>query len=136
MSATTTETTMNAAADTTEAEARVAPSPNPLVGTWVAPGNGIIKLVLEDSGGTLLVRAFGACVPTPCDWGQVKGHTYSDSVSSKVATAFTAQYDHGFKTAIVAGYLRRGALVVDSYNAFAPGDTRFDYHSKAIFHRV
>ena len=136
MSATTTEPTINVAADSSEAEARIAPSPNPLVGTWVAPGNGIIKLVLDDSGGTLVVHAFGSCSPTPCDWGKVRGRTYSDNVSSKIATAFTANYDFGFKTTILTGYMRRGALVVDSYNTFAPGDTRFDYRNQAIFHRV
>jgi hypothetical protein len=45
-----------------------------LVGTWVnvnAATRDIVKIVLTNSGGSLGVHAFGACSPTPCDWGQV-----------------------------------------------------------------
>lgn len=47
-----------------------------LVGTWVnvnAATQDIVKIVLTNNGGSLGVHAFGACSPTPCDWGQVPG---------------------------------------------------------------
>lgn len=47
--------------------------PSPLTGIWLNTDKrtgGITKLVLTQNDGGLMVRAFGACDPAPCDWGK------------------------------------------------------------------
>src|SRR5689334_21539923 len=73
--------------------------PSPLVGTWFNTDKrtrGIAKLVLTQDDGVLKVQAFGACEPTLCDWGEVRGVAFSDGVGSPEGMAFTALYDFGF----------------------------------------
>ena len=41
----------------------------------------IVKVVLTESNGKLGVHGFGACEPTPCDWGEVTGQAYAATVS-------------------------------------------------------
>ncbi|MGH9222969.1 MAG: hypothetical protein ACRD2W_04125 [Acidimicrobiales bacterium] len=137
MSTTDIESKFNAADD--EVQVEVAPPPANLMGTWVADDpatRGIVKVVLANAGGTLTVHAFGACTPSPCDWGKVKGRTYGPDVSTPRAVAFTSNYSFGFKTTILAGHLSKGRLIVDSFNTFAAGDSRSDYYSSGSFHRV
>jgi len=107
-------------------------SVKPLLGTWEncdKRTRGIVKVILTDEGG-LTVQAFGACSPTPCDWGKVKGLAYAASVSSTEAVAFSAQYKFGFKETILVGALERGSLVVESFDHFTDGSGRADYYSK------
>lgn len=125
----------NAALDQLEG---VAPPPATLVGAWttVDPATrGIVKIVITAAGDALMVHAYGACSPTPCDWGQVRGHTYGPNVSTARSVAFTANYSFGFKSTLLAGHLQDGMLVVESFDAFAAGDTRSDYYSVGQFHR-
>ena len=137
MSTTEVKTSFNAADD--EITPQVAPPPANLMGTWVSDDpatRGIVKIVLSSAGGVLTVHAFGSCSPTPCDWGTVRGQTYGPDVSTARAVAFTATYKPGFKVTILAGHLRSGRLVVDSFSAFAAGDSRSDYYASGSFHRV
>lgn len=112
--------------------------PPPLTGTWVSvePGTrGIERLVLTDAGGMLTVQAYGACQPSPCDWGVVRGHTYAADVESTRAVAFSAAYAFDFKTALLTGRLEGSLLVVECYNAFQAGDARSDYRWSGVFTR-
>ena len=46
--------------------------PNQIIGTWINqdPATmGITHILIEDRGGSVLARVWGACVPTDCDWG-------------------------------------------------------------------
>ena len=137
MSTTGIESKTNAAEDDVHVE--VAPSPANLLSTWVADDpatRGIVKVVLALSGGALSFHAFGACSPSPCDWGTVKGRTYGPDVSTARSVAFTATYAFGFKSTILAGHLSNGRLIVESFNTFASGDSRSDYYSSGSFHRA
>ena len=107
-----------------------------LVGTWVNVNSAtrdIVKVVLTNANGTLNVHAYGACSPTPCDWGQVKGMAYAASVSGGNAVAFTANYAFGFKNTILHGFgtLARAieglirAKFAGDVNALAEIDVRF-----------
>src|SRR5215471_1542404 len=95
--------------------------PTPLVGTWLNTDKatpGIVKLILSARDGALVVRAFGACDPSPCDWGEVDAVVYSGGVDSNEGMAFTAHYRFDFLETIIAVYLKSGILVLDSFNAF------------------
>jgi hypothetical protein len=96
---------------------------------------GLVRVVLGTKGSTLTVQAFGACTPTPCDWGVVEGIAYGDSVSATEAMAFSARYDFSFKEAIVTGYLDNGTLIVETYNKFTDGSGRSNYYSRSYLCR-
>jgi hypothetical protein len=110
-----------------------APNFTALLGTWtnVNPATrDLVKIVLTESHGTLLVHAFGACSPTPCDWGVVTAQAYSASVSGGPTVAFTANYAFGFKSTILTGHLDGGHLIVDDFNVFHDGSGRSAYFSQ------
>ena len=113
--------------------------PGALIGTWVNvnPGTrGIVKVVLGWTGGHLAVHVFGACTPTPCDWGNVNGLAYGDTVSSTLGDAFSAVYTTGFKSTLVTGEVKRTFLQVDTFNHFTDGSGRSDYHFSELFRRA
>lgn len=91
---------------------------------------GIVRVVLGTKGTSLTVQVFGACTPSPCDWGIVEGTAYGESVVATEAIAFSARYDAGFKETIVTGLLDNGTLIVQSYNKFKDGSGRSNYYSR------
>jgi len=109
-----------------------------LVGTWQAcdqKTRSLVRVDLAKSGADLKVRVFGACHPTPCDWGTVEGIAYAENVSATVAIAFTAVYRFAFKDAIVTGLLDQGSLIVETYNRFKDGSGRSNYYTRGYFCR-
>jgi hypothetical protein len=70
-----------------------------LSGAWVntnPAARDITEVLVGPAGGTKVnVRVFGACEPTACDWGSVRGSTFSPSVAGNPladAVAATAHY--------------------------------------------
>jgi len=102
-------------------------SPAPLTGTWTNTNKAtrdIVKIVIAASGGGISVEAFGACSPTPCDWGSVPGIVYAATVSASKATAFSAQYKFSFGQATIAGHLHEGHLLIQTFTQFTDGSGR------------
>jgi len=119
-----------------EKAAKAVISTSALVGSWNACNRqtrGLIRVVIGAAGSGITVHAFGACTPTPCDWGQVPGTAYAENVSSADAIAFTAQYKFDFKTTIVTGLLDQGSLIVETYNTFTDNSGRSNYYSRGYF---
>ena len=109
-----------------------------LVGHWVNTNKatrGIVRLFLSYGDGKFMAQAFGACLPTSCDWGVVPGELYSDGVESDSAVGFRAFYDFEFMETMLAAYLNKRILVVDSYNTFKDGSGRPRYFSRDHFHQ-
>ena len=112
--------------------------PSDLVGTWVNTDKetrGISRLVLSNIDGTLTVQVFGACCPEPCYWGEVKTSIYSIGVDSQRAVGFKAYYDFQFMETVLAAYLNKRILVVDSYNVFKDESGRARYFWRDHFHQ-
>ncbi|MEW6209839.1 MAG: hypothetical protein AB1631_15855 [Acidobacteriota bacterium] len=111
---------------------------SPLVGAWIntdkATG-GIAKLILSKKGDSFFVQAFGACAPSPRDWGKVEGEVYSLGAGLREGAAFKARYDFGFMETFLAAYLNKRILVVDSYNTFKDGSGRSKYFQRDHFHQ-
>lgn len=110
-------------------------SPMPLLGTWINCDHhtrNLVRVVIAAKGKEITVHCFGACTPTPCDWEQVDGMVYSDSVAGTQAVAFTATYDFKFKQVIVTGHLLEGALFVEAFNHFTDNSGRADYYFLAV----
>ena len=95
----------------------------------------IVRVVLGAKGSSLTVQVFGACSPTPCDWGVVAGIAYGDNVSATEATAFSAVYSFSFKDVIVTGQLDNGTLIVETYNKFKDGSGRSNYYTRTYLCR-
>lgn len=115
------------------AEGKAAVVPAALVGTWSncdKATRGLLRIVIAASGAGVTVHAFGACTPTPCDWGVVPGMVYAENVSSTAAVAFSANYKFGFKETIVVGHLDVGSLSVETFDHFTDGSGRSDYYSR------
>lgn len=109
--------------------------PTPLVGTWVNCDHttrGLVRLMIAAKGNEITLHGFGACTPTPCDWGLVNGLVYSANVASTPAIAFTALYNFGFKETTITGHLMNGALIVETFDHFTDASGRDDYYSLDI----
>jgi len=111
----------------------------PLLGTWVnvnAATRDIVKVVLTEKGGVLEVSAFGACSPTPCDWGEAPAQPYAASVSGGPAVAFSANYAFSFKKTILTGHLDGDHLIVEDFNVFVDKSGRSPYFSQGTFKKA
>jgi hypothetical protein len=110
----------------------------PLVGTWHSTNKttrGIVKLILAAHDGIFTVQAFGALEPSPIDWGQVRGQAFADGVEQTESVGFRAFYDFGFLQTLVAAYLNKRILVVDTYNTFKDESGRCDYFLRDHFYQ-
>ena len=104
----------------------------PLAGTWKNINQStrdLVKVVIAAAGSGIKVEAFGACSPTPCDWGSVAGLAYAASVSSSPAVAFSAQYRFSFSQVILVGHLQGKNLIIETFTHFTDGSGRSDYYS-------
>jgi|SRR5271165_2966069 len=122
-----------AASQTAEAAATAAAvSASPLVGTWTNTDpatRDIVKVIITASGSGISVEAFGACSPSPCDWGSVPGLVYAANVSSSTAVAFSAQYTFSFAHVILVGHHAGKHLVLESFTQFTDGSGRSNFRS-------
>jgi hypothetical protein len=107
-------------------------SPTPLVGTWNninKATNDIVKVVITAKGSAISVDVFGACTPTPCNWGAVAGAAYAANVSSAPAVAFSAQFTFSFAKASVVGHLQGSQLLIESFTEFTDGSGRSNLYT-------
>jgi hypothetical protein len=99
-------------------------------GAWVPTGgNNLAEVDITNTGAFPVVHAFGACSPTPCDWGVSRAISYGPNISQPVGRVALAPYSFGFKKAqLVITYkplVKR--LVVSVYNEFTDGSGRSNY---------
>jgi hypothetical protein len=112
--------------------------PSPLVGIWHSTNKatrGIIKLILSDHDGIFTVQAFGAWESSHIDWGEVQGQAFAGGVGLVESVGFKAFYDFGFLQTVVAAYLNKRILVVDTYNTFNDDSGRFNYFFRDHFYQ-
>lgn len=105
----------------------------PLAGTWTnvdEKTSGLAKLVITVAGTGIVVRGFGACVPTLSDWGTVSGMVFAENVVSNPAIAFTSTFSFPFKETTVVGHLDAGLLIVETFDHFIDKSGRSDYFSR------
>jgi hypothetical protein len=112
--------------------------PGPLAGVWFATDRatpGVLRMELAKREGRLVVHAYGACSPEPCDWGEQVATAYGASVASTEAMAFSVIYDFGFLETLLAAYMKGGILVLDTFNTFKDGSGRASYFTREFYHR-
>lgn len=105
-------------------------APADFVGTWTVPGEtrSITRVVVTAQGGGLMLRAFGKCSTTDCDWGLVPLTTFGSSVTDADHRVALATYDHGFSRATLVLTLRgRAALYLQGLTQFTDSSVRQNY---------
>ena len=114
-----------------------------MAGAWknVSATPAVAELKIAISGGAPTVHAFGACSPSNCDMGEVRGITYGANISSTVGRTILAPYSFGFKNeqlVIVYGRNADGVerLTVGNYNEFTDGSGRSNYTVLETFVRA
>lgn len=110
----------------------------PLTGVWNSTNEetrGIVKLILSDNDGILLVQCFGAGGPSSVDWGTIHGEAFAGTVGTTDSVGFKASYDFGFLQTRVAAYLNKRILVVDTYNTFVDNSGRANYFMRDHFYQ-
>lgn len=115
-------------------------APADFVATWrnVDPAtNSIVQVRIDAQGTGMVVHGYGACSPTPCDWGTTPLTTYGSNVSDPDHTYGTAFYDFGFVQTLMTFELANGrkTLIVNTYDRFTDGSGRQPYHSLNVFSR-
>jgi hypothetical protein len=111
------------------AKPAVTVSPASLVGTWTnKTSNNVIKAVITDLGGKLEVNLYGACEPTPCNWGAVVAIPYAATVNGGAAVAFSADYSFSFSTVVVIGHLVGSELLLETLTHFTDGSGRANFY--------
>lgn len=127
----------------TDESPAVALPPAGMEGVWFNCDTGtgeISKIVFAVRDGRITMRAFGASNPGPIDWGETPAKPYVDRIGSSVITGLTADYDFGFMKTRIAGNIKYGVLVIQSYNEFydesgRPAYFTREFFSKEITHR-
>ena len=110
----------------------------PLTGVWNSTNEetrGIVKLILSDGDGILLVQCFGAGGSSSIDWGTIHGEAFAGAVGTTESVGFNASYDFGFLQTRVAAYLNKRILVVDTYNTFKDNSGRANYFMRDHFYQ-
>lgn len=108
------------------------------LGTWhnTDPETGEIQqIILSEDQGTLRIHAFGACRPALCDWGEVEATPHVAHLAGETLAGFEARYDFGFMETVLAANVKRGILVIQSYNTFKDGSGRASYFTREFFHQ-
>jgi hypothetical protein len=122
----------------------VPPAPNPaLSGTWANTNpatRNIVDIVIEGNKSGIEVDGFGACSPTPCQWGNVPGTVFGANVSSATGSSFEANWNFGFARTVLLGALaernRVWSLTVQEFTTFTDSSGRADYAVTETFVRA
>jgi hypothetical protein len=104
-----------------------APVADTLLGVWNGVSTGahaLARLELTRAGdGSLLVHAYGACTPTPCDNGVAPAIAYA----APTGTRFLVPADYGFKRSLLAASISAGTLTVTTLSEFTDSSGRSNY---------
>ena len=117
-----------------------------LNGVWIntnAATGGVKQIVIQPvRTGTVSVDAFGACVPTLCEWGKVNAIVYGPSAAAKSGTSFqsnqyfksgTKEWSRTQLFGTLATSRTGNVLTVREFTAFEDGSGRKNYTTTETF---
>lgn len=104
-------------------------------GHWVNVDPATRSLVSIDvsngPGDSVRIHPYGACHPTPCDWGEA----IADRINTGGSFRFRHTYNQGFATKRVTVVVQPlGTLRVTTVVHFTDGSGRADYETHDVFH--
>ena len=100
---------------------------------------GIVKLTVAGTTPVLSIQVWGACTPSPCDWGKNTAYAYGPNVTTNPvtsATAVTTIYTTSFSQTILTLHRDPTGLIVSLYTRFTDKSGRFAYTSTEHFVKV
>ena len=109
-----------------------------LLGNWVnvnAKTGQIARVELTFKDNNLLLQGFGKLEEGEMDWGQSLCNTFSSNVGSPEIEGFTCDFKFEFMNVHMAGNMKYGVMVIQSYNTFNDGSKRSDYFCREFFVR-
>jgi len=92
----------------------------PLLGAWRSYDNdttGILRVDITPRDGELIVAPHS--IGTPDDWGDIAAAAFAIDVTGHEAVGFLAECQRGPATVLLAAYLNKRLLVVDTYTRLA-----------------
>ena len=109
-------------------------------GTWKntdAHTRGLTTVSVRTAGESVWVRAWGACHPSDCDWGEVSGTAFAPGVSAdpkKNAQKVTAVFETSFSNTLMTLSPADGdELEADTQTRFTDNSGRSSYSSTYTF---
>jgi hypothetical protein len=90
-----------------------------------------LKIISE--GGNLWLQAYGKMEDGEKDWGQSLCHTFSSNVGSPEIEGFIGDFDFDFMKIHIAGNMKYGVMVIQSYNSFQDSSNRNNYFCREFF---
>jgi hypothetical protein len=120
------------------------PGPNPvLFGTWANTNpatSNVVDIVVSPSGNGIMVDGFGACTPTPCQWGNIPGTVFGANVSSPTGSSFEANWNFGFSRTVLLATVTRvlfvPVLTVQEFTTFTDHSGRSNFEVTETFVRT
>lgn len=110
-------------------------------GHWVNTNTatrGLEAVDIHVNGTNVTVQGWGACSPTPCDWGSVDGYAYATDVSSDLATTadyVTAEFTKSFEVTLLTIRPQGDDLFIVAFTRFTDSSGRTAYRETGTFHR-
>ncbi|MDC8005418.1 hypothetical protein POV27_15245 [Aureisphaera galaxeae] len=107
-----------------------------LLGTWdnVNPKTGqISRIIVTSENQQLKLQAFGKLNEGEMDWGTVVCEIFSSNVASPTVEGFMCRFNFDFMHVQIAGNMKYGVMVIQSYNTFTDGTSRNNYFSREFF---
>lgn len=107
-----------------------------LPGTWVNSNpdtNGIARLVVSESGGSVSLQVLAIGPDGPVDWGTTDVSVFTSGPTSRVAAGFTCRYDFGFAETLLQGMILKGLIVLAQIHIFKDESSRADYFVREYF---
>ena len=93
-----------------------------------------IKVISKDD--KIYMHCYGKLEQGEQDWGETSCELFSDNVNSPTIEGFMASYDLGFIQVKIAGNIKYGTMVIQSYNIFKDGSNRNNYMSREFFVKI
>jgi hypothetical protein len=110
-----------------------------MLGDWLntnPDSNGILRLLIDDDGRNgAVIRAWGAQVPHPVEWGSAPAALFALSSGSSSAKAFSATYDTADVVVTLQANIKQGVLVVASFTEFCDDSGRSNYFHREFYYQ-
>lgn len=107
-----------------------------LPGTWINSNpdtNGIARIVMSESPGSLSLQTFAVGPEGLIDWGTAAANVFASTPASRVAAGFTCVYDFGFVETTLQGMIMKGLLVLAQSHRFKDESRRAGYFVREYF---
>jgi hypothetical protein len=109
---------------------------SPLPGNWINSNpdtNGIARMVVSESNGSLSLHAYAIGPDGLIDWGTTDLAVFTSTPTSRVGAGFTCLFDFGFAETELQGMIMKGLLVLAQFHRFKDESNRADYFLREYF---